>query len=170
MSEADDSVPGESAQAPEQGQLRIEKLFLKDASFESPLSPKVFTVQQQPRISVEINTRAQSLEQDLHEVVLTAQVTAKVEEDTKVAFVCEIQQAGIFKLQGFDAPRLNQVIGIACPNVLFPFLRENVDALVVKGGFPPLQLAPINFEALYFEAVREQQRQAAEGDHGTIPH
>jgi preprotein translocase subunit SecB len=165
MSESQDSgdkvvaTSGETTQV----QFRIERLFLKDSSFESPNSPEVFKTQWRPEIKVDINTRANPLGDDLQEVVLTATVTATLEEEM-VAFIVEVQQGGIFLIQGADAPQLSQIIGIACPNTLFPYLRETIDNWVVKGGFPALQLAQVNFESLYVQAMqeREQREQASQ--------
>jgi preprotein translocase subunit SecB len=165
MSESQDSGDKVEANSGEktQVQFRIERLFLKDSSFESPNSPEVFIKQWRPEIKVDINTRANPLGDDLQEVVLTATVTATLEEEM-VAFIVEVQQGGIFLIQGADAPQLSQIIGIACPNTLFPYLRETIDNLVVKGGFPALLLAQVNFESLYVQAMqeREQREQASQ--------
>lgn len=141
-----------------QVQMRIEKVYLKDASFESPKSPEVFTRQWQPNLSVDINTRAIPLADDRHEVVLTITVRANVDEDY-LGFLVEVQQAGVFLIQNADDTQVSQIIGIACPSTLFPYAREAIDNLVVKGGFPPMNLAQVNFEALYLQALRERQEQ-----------
>jgi preprotein translocase subunit SecB len=166
MSESQDAGDNGEANGDEKGQVqfRIERLFLKDSSFESPNSPEVFVKQWRPEIKVDINTRANSLGEDLQEVILTATVTATLEEKV-VGFVVEVQQAGIFLIQGAEPSQLSQIIGIACPNTLFPYLRETIDNLVVKGGFPALQLAQVNFEALYVKAMQERdQRGQGRGD------
>jgi preprotein translocase subunit SecB len=159
MSESENT--GDNGQAQDadraQVQFRIERVFLKDSSFESPNSPEVFIKQWRPEIKVDINTRATGLGEDLQEVILSATVTATLEENM-VAFIVEIQQGGIFLIQGAEPNQLSQIIGIACPNTLFPYLREAMDNLVVKGGFPPLQLAQVNFEALYVKALQEHER------------
>ena len=142
-------------------QMRIEKVYVKDASFESPKSPEVFTRQWQPNLSVDINTRATPLADDRHEVVLTITVRANVDEDY-LGFLVEVQQAGIFLIQNAGAAQVSQIIGIACPTTLFPYAREAIDNLVVKGGFPPINLAQVNFEALYLQALQERQQQQAE--------
>ena len=166
MSESQDTGDNGAASGGEKGQvqLRIERLFLKDSSFESPNSPEVFIKQWRPEIKVDINTRANSLGEDLQEVILTATITATL-EDEMVGFIVEVQQAGIFLIQGAEPAQLSQIIGIACPNTLFPYLRESIDNLVVKGGFPALQLAQVNFEALYVQAMQErEQREQASSD------
>ena len=147
----------EGAADEQQVQLRIEKVYLKDASFESPKSPEVFTRQWQPNLSVDINTRTTALPDDRHEVLLSITVRANVEEDS-LGFLVEVQQAGIFYIKNAEPAQLSQVVGIACPNTLFPYARESLDNLVVKGGFPPIQLAQVNFEALYVQAMQERQQ------------
>jgi len=166
MSESQDTGDNGAASGGEKGQVqfRIERLFLKDSSFESPNSPEVFIKQWRPEIKVDINTRANSLGENLQEVILTATITATL-EDEMVGFIVEVQQAGIFLIQGAEPAQLSQIIGIACPNTLFPYLRESIDNLVVKGGFPALQLAQVNFEALYVQAMQErEQREQASSD------
>jgi preprotein translocase subunit SecB len=142
-----------------QAQMRIERLYLKDASFESPGSPTIFGEQWRPQTQVDINTSVNNLGDNRHEVVLAVTVTSKRESE-RTAFVAEVHFAGIFVIAGVEASALHQVVGIACPNTLFPYVRENLDSLVVKGGFPPLQLAPVNFEVLYAQAM--QQAKVAE--------
>ena len=144
----------ESQAEPQVAQLRIERLYLKDASFESPGTPSIFSEQWRPETQVDINTTVNNLGDQRHEVVLAITVTSK-RDGERVAFVAEVQYAGIFVIQGVDAQQLHQVVGIACPNTLFPYARENLDSLVVRGGFPALQLAPVNFEVLYAQAVQK---------------
>ena len=112
-------------------------------------------------MQVDINTGVNSLGDNRHEVVLRATVTAKRSED-KHAYIVEVQQAGIFVIEGAEGNALRQVLGVACPNALFPYLRETLDGMVTKGGFPPLHLAPVNFEMLYAEALRQASEQAQE--------
>lgn len=158
---------GDDASKPVQAQLRIERLYLKDASFESPGSPTIFSEQWRPQTQVDINTSVNNLGDNRHEVVLAVTVTSKREGDL-TAFVAEVHYAGIFVIEGVDAAQLHQVLGIACPNTLFPYARENLDNLVVRGGFPALQLAPVNFEVLYAQAL--QQAQAKQPADETIKH
>jgi preprotein translocase subunit SecB len=165
---------------PDQGvppQLRIERIFLKDASFESPSSPEVFLRQWRPELKLDINTQAKRVSENQHQVVLTITITAQLEGDM-VGFIVEVQQGGIFHIEGVEDNQLAQILGIACPTTLFPYLRESVDGLVVKGGFPPLQLAQVNFEALYVQAMRQQAEQnqggaeapSAEGSADPVTH
>ncbi len=163
MSETDNDAPAGEAPS-NQVQLRIERLYLKDASFESPGSPSIFAQQQwRPKTQVDINTRTNSLGDNRHEVVLTTTVTSS-REDGKVAFVVEIQYAGIFVVEGATEAQLQQVLGIACPNALFPYIRENLDNLVTRGGFPALHMAPVNFEVLYAQAVQQARQQQSDTD------
>jgi preprotein translocase subunit SecB len=139
-------------------QMHLERIYLKDASFESPNSPQVFTGKWQPEVKVDINTKASALEANRHEVVLKITVEASV-EDVGIGFIAEVHQAGIFVIEGANVDQRRQVLGIMCPSTLFPYVRESIDSLVVKGGFPPLNIAPVNFEVVYAEAMK---RSAAE--------
>ncbi|WP_273285849.1 protein-export chaperone SecB [Reinekea forsetii] len=136
----------------QQPQFGVQRLYLKDVSFESPNAPGIFRKEWKPQIKLDLNTQTRQLDTDVYEVVLTLTVSAKIEEET--AFLCEVQQAGIFSIGGFPDETRDQMLGAYCPNILFPYAREAVDAAVVKGSFPALMLAPVNFDALY------QQKQA----------
>jgi len=138
----------------ENQQFAIQKIYLKDVSFESPNSPQAFTSDKQPQINVQINTSNQTVAEDTYEVVLEITVTAK--HDDKTAFLAEVKQAGIFTISGFPQENLGGMIGAFCPETLFPFAREAVSELVSKGGFPQLLLAPVNFNALYAQQVQQQ--------------
>ena len=147
----------------ESQQFAIQKIYLKDVSFESPNSPQAFTnTEWQPQINVQINSSNQAIADDTYEVVLNITVTAKHEE--KTAFLAEIKQAGIFTISGFPEENLGGMIGAFCPETLFPFAREAVSELVSKGGFPQLLLAPVNFNALYTQQVQQQATAQAEED------
>ncbi len=138
-------------------QFALQRIYLKDSSFESPRSPVVFQSQWQPKINFDIKTRNTKLQEDVVEVVLVLTVEATL--DDEAAFVVEVHQAGVFTAKDFEATQLEHLLATVCPNILFPYAREAIDALVVKGSFPALTLAPINFEALY-----AQQKQAAEAN------
>lgn len=141
----------------------MQRIYTKDISFESPGSPNIFRKQWQPKINVDLNTKSDAIdEQGNFEVVLTITLTAKVEEET--AFLVEVQQAGIFMISGLKDDSLRMALGTAAPNILFPYARENIDSLCVKGGFPPIMLAPVNFDALYQQAMAQA---AAEGGDGS---
>ena len=158
MSESSDS-PAQNQTV--QVQMRIERLYVKDASFESPGAPAIFAENVRPKMQVDINTTANDLGNNRHEVVLRATVTAQLEDD-KTAYVVEAQQAGVFVIEGVSGGPLRQVLGVVCPNTLFPYLRETLDSLLMKGSFPPITLAPVNFEVLFAQA----QAQAQSGDGG----
>ena len=157
MSESD-QTPDPEAEAPAQGQVRIEKLYLKDASFESPNTPVMFQQTWKPEIELNINTRSERVAEHHYEVVVTVTVTATLEG--KTAFIAEVQQAGLFQMEGLPDEIVRRTIGIFCPTTLFPYVREAVDSLAVRGGFPALNLVPINFEAAYEEALRHAERQS----------
>lgn len=147
-------------QTPQQQQFTLQRIYTKDVSYESPGTPEVFRQNWQPAVNVDLNTKSSRIdEQGNHEVVLTLTVTSKLGDDT--AFLVEVQQAGIFLVAGIEDESLRQILATVAPNILFPYARENIDALVVKGGFPALMLAPVNFDALYRQAVAQQEGQAA---------
>ncbi len=135
--------------------FNLKKVYVKDISFESPLSPQVFLNEQAPEVDVQMNiTHSKLDDSDLHEVVLTITVTAKGGDSN--FFLCEVQQAGLFEVTGAEE-ELPMVLEIACPNILLPFIREAIADLVGKGGFPQLLINPINFEALYHQKIMAQQ-------------
>ncbi len=151
------------AAAPAQN-FAVQRIYVKDVSFETPQGPDAFRQQWQPKINLELNTRNNKLDDTSFEVVLTVSVTAKLEDTT--AFLIEVQQAGIFQVNGFEAQQLTQILGTTCPNVLFPYAREAIDSLIVKGSFPPVMLAPVNFDVLFQEAMRQaaEKQKAAQSD------
>jgi len=145
-------------QAPAQ-QMAIQRVYLKDVSFETPNSPAIFTGQWDPQVGIELNSSAKALDDNGNfEVVITVTVTCKVGE--KTAYLAEVQQAGIFAITGFDQAQLSHLLGAYCPNVLFPYAREVVSSLVNNGSFPQMLLAPINFDALYAQHLAQKAQQA----------
>jgi preprotein translocase subunit SecB len=139
----------------ENQQFAIQKIYLKDVSFESPNSPQAFTDGDwKPQINVQINSSNRLIAQDTYEVVLDITVTAKQKDNT--AFLAEVKQAGVFTIAGFEAENLGGMVGAFCPETLFPFAREAVAELIAKGGFPQLYLAPVNFNALYAQQLQQQ--------------
>ena len=150
----------QAAAAPtdKKGQFGIQRIFTKDVSFESPNVPEVFRQAWKPQINMDLNTSSKKIADDVYEVILTLTVTAKNED--KTAFLAEIHQGGIFKIEGLEGPALHQTLGAFCPNLLFPYAREAIDALVVKGSFPALMLAPVNFEAIYAQSLQQAKAQA----------
>ncbi len=134
----------------------IQKVYLKDVSLETPNSPEIFTEQQwQPQSEVRLETGATPLNQELFEVVLTITVTCKLGERT--AYLVEVQQAGIFTVKGFEEPQMGHMLNAFCPNILFPFAREEIASLIGKSGFPTILLNPINFDGLYLQRLQQQQ-------------
>lgn len=132
----------------------IEKIYVKDVSLEVPGGPQAFMRQEQPQLEVQITQQSQRVNESLVEVTLVVTVTAK--SGDKVLFLVETSQAGVFQIRNVAEPDLPPLLGIVCPNVLFPYARETVSDLITRAGFPPVLLAPVNFEAIY------QQRAAAE--------
>jgi preprotein translocase subunit SecB len=130
-----------------EAQVSIQRLYIKDCSFESPLSPRIFTGAWKPSIKVDLNNTVNKLDGDDVEVVLTVSVTAELEGET--AFLAEVQQAGLFLLKGLTEQQFGQAVNVMAPMTLFAYLREAIDALVIKGGFPAVGLQPVNFEAAY---------------------
>ena len=138
-------------------QLSLQKVYLKDASFEVPAAPHIFQEQGQPQIQLNLAQQVSALADSVYEVVLTVTVTCKLAD--KTAYLAEVQQAGVFGVAGFDDQNREAVLATYCPNVLFPYARQAVSDLIQNGGFPPFLMQPINFEQLY----AEQARRRAEG-------
>ena len=138
-------------------QLSLQKVYIKDVSFEVPGAPQIFQEQGQPQIQLNLSQQIGALTENVYEVVLTVTVTCKLAE--KTAYLAEVQQAGVFGMSGFDNQNRDAVLATYCPNVLFPYARQIVSDLIQNGGFPPFLMQPINFEALF----AEQARRKAEG-------
>jgi len=136
-------------------ELALERIYIRDLSFESPRAPDVFREPWQPHIQLDINTRTNGLGEERFEVILTVTAHAKSAAGQTLMIV-EVQQAGIFRIRGLDEERLRRILATHCPGILFPYIRESVDAAVVKGGFPPLMLAPVNFDAMFDEALKQR--------------
>ena len=159
---SDETTNGAVAPAEAAGPaFTVEKIYVKDVSFEVPGAPAIFTENVQPELQLNLNQRVQRLNEALFEVVLGVTLTCKAGD--KTAYVAEVQQAGIFGLMGLEAQAVDVLLGTQCPNILFPYVRQLVSDLVQAGGFPPFFLQPINFEALYAESLRQR---AAQGDAG----
>lgn len=141
-------------------QISIQKIYVKDFSFESPNSPSVFTSGDwSPKTNLNLRSSHNQGENDQSEVVLTITVEAKHED--KTLFLIELHQAGLFQISGYEEEEFGVVVGSFCPNILFPYARESISAIISKGGFPEFLLQPINFDALY--AQSQQQRETEEG-------
>ena len=139
-------------------QLSLQKVYIKDASFEVPGAPHIFQDANQPQIQLNLSQQVGALTESVYEVVLTITVTCKLAE--KTAYLAEVQQAGVFGMQGFSNENRDMILATYCPNVLFPYARQVVSDLIQNGGFPPFLMQPINFDALYAEQVRRRQEGA----------
>jgi len=137
------------------GQFSIQKIYVKDVSFETPNSPQIFQKQWQPVVNMDLTSAARTLDKSFYEVVLSVTVTVSFEKET--VYLVEVQQAGIFQLADIPEEIVKQMLATACPNILFPFAREAVSDLVTRGGFPQLLLAPVNFDALYLQQQQKEQ-------------
>ncbi|MEE4192286.1 MAG: protein-export chaperone SecB [Halieaceae bacterium] len=150
---------GAAAEGQPQQEFVLQRVYLKDLSYESPGAPNVFRKEYRPAVNVDLRTQSNAMENDAYEVTLTITITAKLQEET--AFLIEVQQSGIFSIRGIADEELRRILGIYCPNVLFPYARETIDNVVTKGTFPALMLAQVNFEGLYAQALQQAQQQAA---------
>jgi preprotein translocase subunit SecB len=148
-------------------QLLLQKIYVKDLSFESPKAPTVFTTNVQPQTQISIRTGSQTVAPNTFEVTLTLTVEAK-EQDATI-FLCEIAQAGIFQIEGYTAEEQGVLIGTFCPNTIYPFAREAIADVIARGGFPQFLLQPINFDGLYAQAVRERAARGDGQNEGTAP-
>ena len=137
-----------------QKQLLLQKIYVKDLSFESPKAPMIFTQNVSPQTQLNVRSSAQQVAPDTQEVTLTITVEAKDKDST--LFLAEVAQSGIFVIQGYTAEEQQILIGSFCPNTLYPFAREVISDLVTKGGFPQLLLQPLNFDAIFAQAVQER--------------
>lgn len=160
--ESNQEAAAGGTQEPTGPQFALQRIYLKDSSFESPRSPAVFQSQWQPQINFDIKTKSDKIQDGLYEVVLMLTVEAKLEEQP--AFIVEVHQAGIFLAKDFEEAQIEQLLATVCPNILFPYAREVIDSLVTKGSFPALMLSPINFDALYQQQKQANAQQAAGGE------
>ena len=159
---SDETTNGVAAPAAQQDAtgpaFTVEKVYVKDVSFEAPGAPAIFSEPGQPDLQLNLNQRVQRLNEALFEVVLGVTLTCKIGE--KTAYVAEVQQAGVFALVGLEPQAIDVLLGTQCPAILFPYVRTLVSDLIQAGGFPPFYLQPINFEGLYAETLRQRQAQA----------
>lgn len=135
-------------------EFALQRIYLSDASFEAPNSPEVFMGNEKPNVDVKLETSNRKVNDELFQV--TVRITAQVNFGDKTAFLAEIQQSGAFRIVGIEGDNLEHTLNAFCPNILFPYAREAVDNLVSKGGFPPLMIAPVNFEAIYAQRKAQQ--------------
>jgi preprotein translocase subunit SecB len=144
----------------EKARFVIQKIYTQDVSFEAPNTPEIFREEWRPKLDLQLGNEYQRVDDDNHQVVLSVTVTAKVGD--KTAFLVEVKQAGIFTLTGYTNDEMGPLLGSYCPATLFPFVREVVSDLVLKGGFPQLVLSPVNFDAMYMHQKEQAQKQAQE--------
>jgi preprotein translocase subunit SecB len=162
---ADEATNGAaSAETPTPAQFNVQKIYLKNVSFESPNAPMVFNEQATPQLQLNLNQKVMRFDADLFEVVLSITLTCTIDE--KTAYLAEVDQAGVFGLSGFDATGLDMMLATHCPNVLFPYARQALGEMISLGGFPPFLLQPLNFEGIYAENLR---RRMEEGQVGALP-
>lgn len=140
--------------------FNIEKLYVKDLSLEIPNAPAIFLERENPQVDLQLHTQATVVEDGVFEVVVTVTVTAKLPEKDKVLFLIEAKQAGIFQVRNIPAEEMESVLAVVCPNILYPYLREVVSDVAVRGGFAPVLLNPINFESIYQQQKQQAQAQA----------
>ena len=139
-------------------QFSIQRIYVKDISFETPNSPEIFTKEWKPDVKLDLDNKSKKIEDGVYEVTLALTVTATVEGQT--AFLCEVQQAGVFVLGNMPDNQMAHMLGAFCPNTLFAYAREAVSNLVNRGTFPALNLAPVNFDALFAQYVQQAQAKA----------
>ncbi|APC14037.1 MULTISPECIES: protein-export chaperone SecB [Providencia] len=140
--------------------FQIQRIYAKDVSFEAPNAPHIFQQEWQPEIKLDLDTSSNQLSEGVYEVVLRVTTTATLGEET--AFLCEVQQAGVFSIEGIDGTQMAHCLGAYCPNILFPYAREAITSLVGRGTFPQLNLAPVNFDALFMNYLQQQQGEQAQ--------
>ena len=161
----DQTPAGAQPQAPADAPVfSVERIYVKDLSLENPGSPQSFLIQEAPQVEVSLQTRGEPVGEGLFESVLTVTITAKVGEQT--VFLVEVAQAGVFQLRNIPQQEMQPILGIHCPNILFPYARETVANAIIRAGYPPVHLAPINFEVLYAQQL--QQMQAAQAPQSPI--
>jgi preprotein translocase subunit SecB len=142
-------------------QFAIQKLYVKDVSFESPASPKSFSYNKwDPKIDLNLTNKQTHIDADIYEAVLSITATVSIEDET--AFLIEVHQAGLFQIAGFEDEQKSYLLGSQCMNILFPYAREVISDMSVRGGFPPLVMSPVNFDALYQQHMQQQQGQQDE--------
>ena len=138
--------------------FNIQRVYLKEASLEQPNSPAILLVQEQPTLEINLGVNAENLAEGLFEIAVTATVQSKIGDRT--VFLAECRQAGIFEIRNVSDEQLGPILGVACPQIVYPYLRSNVADLIQRGGFPPVHLAEINFQSMY---EQQQQQQVEQG-------
>ena len=146
--------------------VQVERVYLKDLSFESPQAPQVFASEWKPNVHLDINTTANRISPTHFEVVLRATLTARPQEnEDTTGLIIEVQQAGVFLIEGAEGSTLERILAVACPDILFPYVREAVDNVASKGTFPPFMLAPVDFASLYEQALLNRDQAQSDNIH-----
>ena len=160
-----DNINEAASKEPQAVQFSVQRIYLKDLSFEAP-NGLIAPSKNQPKVNQDLNTQVNRVAEDVYEVVLNVTVSVKVDDD-KSAFLVEVHQGGLFAVKGAEGPQLQHMLTTICPTILFPYVRETIDSTAVRGGFPPLALPPINFDALFARAMAEAQakKEAEESTH-----
>ena len=158
---ADDITTGTAPASDQNAQeLLLQNIYIKDSSFEAPTGPNIQVTEWNPQFNLNMNTSAATMAETLHEVVLTITLEAKVAD--KVAYLVEVKQGGLFMIRGYSDDETRRVVGAFCPGVLFPYARQAVSDLILRGGFPPFLLPPVNFDGLFQQSLEQAARQAAQ--------
>lgn len=155
----DNAVATEEAQAAQEAVLQIQRIYVKDVSFEAPNLPHIFQQDWKPQLNFNLSTEAKELGENLYEVVLNISAETTLEDSNDVAFICEVKQAGVFTISGLEDIQLAHCLTAQCPNMLFPYARELISNLVNRGTFPALNLSPVNFDALFMEQLRHLEEE-----------
>ena len=156
------SAPEASAEQSKEPGFRIQRIYLKDVSLEQPNAPQILLVASEPQVQVEIDIAVAPLSEGIFEVALSSTVTAKV--DAKVLFLVEAKQAGIFEFSNIPVEQIDPMLGIACPTILYPYLRSNIADIISRAGFQPIHLNEINFHGMYEHRLMQAQQEAAAKD------
>ncbi|EIJ68508.1 protein-export chaperone SecB [Pasteurella bettyae] len=149
--------------------LQIQRIYVKDISFEAPNLPHIFQQEWKPKLNFDLNTEAKQLAEDLYEVVLNISVETTLEDSGDLAFLCEVKQAGVFTISGLADIQMAHCLTAQCPNMLFPYARELVSNLVNRGTFPALNLSPVNFDALFMDFLQRQEQEEQKATESATP-
>lgn len=155
----ENQVAAEAAQEA-QVEFQIQRIYIKDVSFEAPNLPTIFHQEWKPQLGFELDTETVQVDEDLYEVTLHMTVTTTMEDSGDTAFICEVKQAGVFTIKGLEGVQLAHALASQCPNILFPYARELISSLVNRGTFPALNLSPVNFDALFVDYLERQEAEA----------
>ena len=167
QAETNPEAGNQNQQAQDAPQVAVQNLYIKDASFEAPNLPEIYTVEYKPKVNVEMNSKSRQVGDNNYEVVLTVSVKAEVEE--KTAFLVEVQQAGLFFAKNLTQEQLQHTLSVMAPETLYPYVREAIASLIGKSGLPAVQLAPVNFQALYMQKLQQAAAQQAEAGDSENP-